>query len=153
MLMPFTLDGLLELASAATQGGSPSIPFMDGALLKLINSSSVTLNAGTQWGSVSPYIGGYAGYTDETITWTPPYTPSAGGVGVLSSLATFRPTGSASGTVNGYGLVLTDSGSSSVMAAGPFDVSPLPFNGTLDQLVCNLIFNPSTATLLVDYTS
>lgn len=142
---------LLALAADDTGSTSSSAGALSAARLKLINSNTPTLNGGTNWGSVSPWIGGYDGYGDGTMTWTPPFLPQGGGVGVISNETTFRPTDS-SFSVSGWGLVLTDPGSSSVYAAGPFDDPPIGLATPLNQLQCTLIFNPATASFQVEYT-
>lgn len=143
MLMVPTQQGLIELALASTLLGTSSVPFMNGAKLKLINSSTVTLNSSTTWGSCSANISGFAGYADGSMSFTAPYTPDAGGIASASNVAVFRPTGSDT-TQQGWGLILTDSGSSSVMFAAPFDDPPIPFTSALDQLQVTLVFNPAS---------
>ena len=77
-----------------TSTGTPTTS-LSGALLKLINNSTVTLNNTTTWGSVSAFVGGYTGYADDTITWNYPSTPLSGGIVAESNQLLFRPTGTA----------------------------------------------------------
>lgn len=145
-LVPTTL-GLVAVAQGCSSIGTSTAPFLAGAKLKLINSSTVTLNQSTVWGSVSAYIGGYTGYADGSLSFSAPYTPDAGGVAVVSNPTTFRPTDSAD-PQNMYGAVVTDSASTEVLFAGLFDAPPIPMAGPLNVLDMTVIFNPATATLL-----
>jgi hypothetical protein len=136
------LGALASAQNQTTAIGSNSIPFLSGALLKLVNNASVTLNGSTLWGSVSPFIGGYSGYADATLTWNAPTVNAANTVESVSGDATFRPTGSAS-VCNAAGIVITDSGSTSVFYAAPFDQIPIVLSTPLQQLQITLRFSPA----------
>lgn len=146
MILVPTLDGLLLLTAADISSASIAAGPMNGMKLKLINSPTVTLNGSTQWGSVSAFVGGFGGYTDGSPTFTAAYLPDSGGVASDSGLIVFEATGSTS-PQNGYGLVLTDSGSTSVLFAGPFDAPPIPFSANLDKASVLMTFNPATASI------
>jgi hypothetical protein len=144
MQLTMTQMGLIEVAEGCTSIGTSTVPFLANSRLKLVNNSTVTLNNGTSWGSVSAFIGGYTGYGDGTMTFTAPYTPGSGGVAAISNTAIFRPTDAVT-PQNMWGAVLTDSGSTSVFAAGRFDAPPLPMTNALDQIEMSIVFNPATS--------
>ncbi len=133
----------LEVGQGCTSIGTSTHPFLAGAHLKLVNSESVTLDSGTQWGSVSAFIGGYTGYADETITWQPPSLNATGGVEVLAEPTIFRPTDSAS-PQNIYGMVITDAADANVLFAAPFDAPPLPMASALNTIQMTLQWQPRT---------
>ena len=143
MLLAMTQLGaqLVGAAVTAATAGSASVN-LSGTLCKLVNSSTVTLNSGTQWGSVSPFIGGHPGYADGTITFNAPVLSAAGVIECWSNTLTWTDS-SSSVTENYAGLVITDPGSSSVYFAAPFDNPPIVFNSTLSRLEAVIRYNPA----------
>lgn len=144
---------LLDSASATTTPGTPSVPFMSTALLCLVNSNTVTLNGSTPIASVLPITGGYAGYSNDTIGWNLPSVNSAGAVEVIGSPKTFRPTDStAPQTI--YGAYIMDSGSTTLLAAAPFDGNiGIPMQSALNSITLVLSYQPITASVVVTLIS
>lgn len=133
----------LQVGQGCTSIGTSSHPFLAGALLELVNTPSITLNGATVLSSVSPFFGGYTGYSDETITWQAPSVNAAGGVEVLAEPTIFRPTDSVS-PQNMYGIVITDAAKTNLLFAAPFDVQPLPMQSALNTIQVTLQWQPKT---------
>jgi hypothetical protein len=142
MMFAMTQQGAILAGSGATGSSSVSAGYLFEAKLKLINSSSITLNPSTTWGSVSASIGGYDGYADGSLTFGAPSQADAGNIEVVSNLTIFRPTDSTN-PQSMWGAVITDLGSSSVLFAAPFDDPPLPMNSALDQIQMSIRYNPA----------
>ena len=141
MLLSMTQMGALRVGTVSTASGNQSAFALNAALVKLVNTPTVTLSGATLWSSVSAFIGGHPGYTDETVTFSAPIVNQAGVVEAWSNNMSWTDTASTS-PQNYSGIVVTDSGSASVLFAAPFDNPPIVFNSALSAMDLIIRYNP-----------